>query len=1521
MLKSKLTSGLTILLVVFLVIAHIIVAYPQEEAELAIKEQQKPARLAIESLNMDNIKKHVKALSSSGSRFTGYEGYEKAAEYIYKYLSKNLGLNTWVWTYEAVVPYDINSTLTILSPVRKVFRVYALFPNLIQTCTGVYEGKVVYVGEGNVKDFEGKDITGSIVVMSYNSRANWMYALNLGAKAVVFIEPLYTVRGEGDYKVLEVPIKFPRVVMKYTDAKELIQLLKDADAKGVDVIARLEVRMYWRKIVLKNVFAWVPGTLNEPHVIMLACLFDAYGVVPGLTPAADEACSAAVLLEFARILKEHGSKRNVLLAFFSGAAIGMAGARHFAEYLFFKHWDNDKPAIFNGSKGLIAISGNQTVAVFVPCFSSDSPAIALTTLGTFYGGLDIEHRAATNIYAIESYLKDYNLESIRRAGGVYDLTTRRYRLAGRNYTIYFAISSFDREGLPSQVNHVGEVFLHVPIFSLTFYTAHAARVIWETPCDTFDKVNFDNIKPQAEFFCGLIYLILSDPRATVSPMLRDIMHGHSRTAPVGLALLRGKVRYYNYSKAWYDYHWNRVIEENEYIIVYVRMHTIGVYKHFFVAIANETGDFEIPGLKPSGWALGAFEYQIWAFVINNNTGNIVWAPSHGYYGRRLWPFGPLFTLRSGDEASGRVPVNVVLFRCGTIVLHDMIDPTTLATPLVARMEPMFFIIYDSRSRAQLLDYGYVISTPPSPLLTARMISLGIGDPAIGYDAVVFVPPDTPVDIVFKSVIEEAPLGILKKLKVSEGEYLDVSITALKYAGEMIRLAGERLNVMENEATLAGSVGRAVEYYNEAQNLYNRACELLKKGAFTEAYALIYRSWDLARKAYIIAREVYVNIVYTNIMLILLLIPMALVIERLVFEKHGLKRIFCILGVLAVFIALSYILHPGLRIAWNSVMASLSIFSFILTLPVLGFVVSGVISLAKEIRRKVIGEHFIDVSRFSIMSAALSVGVGNLKKRPLRTILTLSSVTCLVLSLVLFTSWTFGDFYKTQKLPVKPPYPYQGILIKAGEEVSISPSLLEYLIGYFKGKGEVCPRVWLRVPSREGWICVMNEEKKLGFAKAVIGVCAEEPLLKNVLKGLECRGLMFFAIVTEDLAKDLDLVPGSCIYVAGIKLTVVKIIKVEEARTYLQDIDGDYITPKDPEAPPGAPIKAKDHLIIIPYGLAIRVGGYVASVAVTSPYLSVVEKGAKDISEHLSYLAVYCSDGKQTYLSRWIRGYELRGLSQISIPLLVVMLSLLNVMIAAVYERLREIKIYSVLGLSPMHVAIMIFSEGFVYAVLGATVGYLIALVLSYIVSLVYPGVYPVDFSSPYPALSILFSMAAVVVSGVYPAVKASGYVTPSLERKWKIPTKPLGDRWYIPLPMSVSDIRSAKGLLAYIAEYLTATSMEEKFRVEEEPKPVVSTIAGRKAIGFDIKVRLPPYDAALVEDVKIVAVERPDGKISIGIDAKLVSGKLYLWAPGHRNFVDEVRKQLLTWKGLEPRVIRKYIKLGERMFEGVEGGE
>ena len=1499
-----------ILVLASLAIALLSVPTSSSPGRSAGWDPQSVAREALSLLSLENIAAHVKAISSLGSRFTGYEGCEAAAEYIYNYLADELGLITWYWEYKVLVPYDYNSTLTILRPVRRTYRVYALLPNMVQTCRGTYAGRLVFVGEGNVRDFEGKNVTGSIVLMKYNTKSNWMYALNLGAKGVVFIEPLRTVRGEGDYKILEIPLKFPRVLLSYNDSRDLLRLIKEAESKGEEVVAELKVNMFWKEVTAKNVFALIPGARGleeESDIVIVATYYDAYGVVPARTPAADEACSPAALLELARVLKEVKPERNVLIAFFSGQGVGMAGARYFAEELFFRHWD--RPMLFNTSRGVVSIVGDQIACAFVLDFSTDSPAVALVTIGTFYGGFDWTR--AGRVEEMEAYLKN-------KMGGRYDPATKMYFIGGRGYKVYFALR-FEREALPSQVNHLGEVFNHVNIFAMTFFTAHAARVFWETPADTADIVNFRNLRPQVEFSTAVLSVILKDPRESTRNLLRGIMHGHSRTAPLGFAFMRGKVRYYNFSKAWYDYNWSRVLDEDDLILVYLKLYRVRVHKHCFVVLANETGDFEIPGVKPSGWALGAFEYQIFAFVVSNETGDIKWAPDHGYYGRKLWPYENVFTLRSGEEASGEVPVNVVLFKCGTIVLHDAIDPTTLSTPLVMTLTPYTFMVYDARSNAELLQFGYFISTPPSPVLTQQIIALGIGDPAVGYDAMVFVPPDTPVDIVFRSLAEDAPLGILRGITVREGEYLDVKITALRFAEEMLRLAGEKLEVMRNEPTLAGSVGRAVKYYEEALRCYERAKELLAQGRFSEAYALIYRSWYLGRRSYMITREVYTNIVYTNVMLVLLIIPTALVLERFFFEKMGLQRVICIIGTLVALGALAYVLHPGLRLAWNTLMASLSIFSCILTLPVLGFIVSGVVRLAKEIRRRLIGVHFIDVSRLSIFSAALSMGVANLKKRPLRTVLTLTSVVCLILSLVLFTSWVFGDVYLYRELPQEPRY--VGLLIETGtEEMSISPSLLEYAIGYFSGRGTVCPRAWLQLPTPGVW--VMNETGGITFAKAIVGVTKDEPLLRELLRGVEWHGPMFAAVITEDIAGELGVREGDAIYVAGMRLTVVRVIDAELLKAHLVDLSGTLITPRDPDAPPGSPVRAKERIIIIPFGLAIRVGGIVASIAVSVDDVELAKQAARDFSEHLSYLAVYFSDGEKAYLARWVRGYELRGISQISIPLILAVLSLLNVMIAAVYERTREIQIYSVLGLSPMHVAVMVFTEGFVYAIVGATAGYLISLATGYVLSSLMGAAYMVDFSSPYPALAILFSMLAVVVAGVYPSVKASGYVTPSLERKWRVPTKPIGNTWYIPLPMSVSDVRMARGVLAYVMEYLTSAMLEEKFRVDEKPRPVEREVAGRRAIGISLKVRLPPYDAAILEDVQVLAMETADGRISFGVHATLLTGKRYVWVSSHKNFVDEVRKQLLMWKSLREEDAKRYLRLGRELFKGLsEGGE
>ncbi|RLE80526.1 MAG: hypothetical protein DRJ51_05665 [Thermoprotei archaeon] len=1481
------------------------------------------ARTVQETINMDNVWKHIVALSSGGSRFPGYEGYEKAVEYIYNYLANELGLNAFTLSYKALIPYDYNSTLTVLLPgFEKKIRVYALLPNLVQTCQtppGGIEGKLVYVGKGEVKDFRGKDINGSIVLIHYNTKSNWMYAMNLGAKAVIFIEPRYTVRGEGDYKVLQVPIKFPRVMISRKDADFLLSLL---EKKG-EVRVRLEVNMFWKEVELKNVFAIIPGRAGFEKledIIIIATYFDAYGVVPAKTPACDEASSAAALLEFARILKKKPPYRHVLLAFFSGQPLGMAGARYFAEELFFRHWS--KPLIVNGSKGMISLTGDQVKTVFVLDLSSDSPALALVTHGTFYGGFDWTR--AGNVQDMESYIKykiggEYKVIEKKHVVEGRKLTfyERIYAIGGKEYKLYFALSGLDREGLPSQVNHIGEIFNHVNIFAVTFFTAHAARIYWETPSQTLEVVNIEHLRPQIELASSIMFVTLNDPRESTTEMLRTIMHGHSRTAPLGFAFLRGKVRYYNFSKAWYDTKWSKVLDEDDFIIVYVRMRMARMgYRHYFIVKADMNGSFEIPGLKPSGWALGAFEYEVAAFVINNRTGNIKWAPDYGFYGIKLWPYGPAFTLRSGGEASGEIPVNVILFKCGTIVLHDAIDPTTLTTPLVAKLSPLTFKLYDSLSNSELVQYGYYISVPPSPVLTSQLIALGIGDPAVGYDAIIFIPPDIPVDIVFRSIEEDIPLGIIRGLKVHEGEYVDISITALRYAEEMIKLAGERLSALRKEPALSGSIGIAVQYFEEALRSYNEGLKLLKEGEYTRAYTLMYRSWYLSRKAYSITREVYTNIVYTNVLLMVMLIPCAIIMERLLFERRGLSRIIYTIVVLLVLIVISYVLHPGLRITWNTLMASLSIVSVILTLPPLGFIITGVITVAKELRKKMIGLHFIDVSRFSITSAALSIGVGNLKKRPIRTTLTLISVLCMVISLVLFTSWVFGDYFVSTAMPVKPTY--KGILVKVGqEEWSISPSLLEYLKGYFEDKAIICPRVWLRTPVRGGGVYFMTEAGELGYAKAVIGVTADEPLLRAFISKEAWRGLTFVAVISSDLAELMKLDIGDKIYVAGTRLTIVGIIPIERLSDYLMEIDGDLITPRDPFAPPGSPEKTRDSIIIIPYGLAIRIGGTISSLAILIEDDALLWKAAKDISEHLTYLAIYASDGKTSVLAKWVRGYQLMGLNQLVVPLSIMILILLNVMIASIYERIREIKIYSVLGLSPMHVSFMIFAEGFVYAILGATIGYMISLGIGYTTYLFTPEAYPVDFSSPYPAIAILISTLSIILAGIYPSIKASTFVTPSLERKWAIPTKPMGNEWYVPLPITITNEKIAYGMLSYVAEYIKGVALEERFRLDQPPRPIKGMRVGKEAFGIKLRVRLPPYDAVIVEDVEILAlVDKKARKINFGVHTKLLSGKRYIWISSHRKFIDDIRKQMLLWKSIRDVDRKKYIETGMEMFGG-----
>ena len=67
-----------------------------------------------------------------------------------------------------------------------------------------------------------------------------------------------------------------------------------------------------------------------------------------------------------------------------------------------------------------------------------------------------------------------------------------------------------------------------------------------------------------------------------------------------------------------------------------------------------------------------------------------------------------------------------------------------------------------------------------------------------------------------------------------------------------------------------------------------------------------------------------------------------------------------------------------------------------------------------------------------------------------------------------------------------------------------------------------------------------------------------------------------------------------------------------------------------------------------------------------------------------------------------------GMGNIMIPLIISALIVLNTMITSVYERKKEIAVYTSIGMAPTHVSFLFIAEAIAFAVISVVVGYLIA---------------------------------------------------------------------------------------------------------------------------------------------------------------------------------------------------------------------
>jgi len=242
------------------------------------------------------------------------------------------------------------------------------------------------------------------------------------------------------------------------------------------------------------------------------------------------------------------------------------------------------------------------------------------------------------------------------------------------------------------------------------------------------------------------------------------------------------------------------------------------------------------------------------------------------------------------------------------------------------------------------------------------------------------------------------------------------------------------------------------------------------------------------------------------------------------------------------------------------------------------------------------------------------------------------------------------------------------------------------------------------------------------------------------------------------------------------------------------------------------------------------------------------------------------------------------------------------------ERTREIYVLSAVGLSPMGVTVFFVAEILVYVVIGTVLGYLLGYGTTQlmIAAGALPAEHVFNFASAFTVVGTLAIIAASLAAVAYPSYLAARLITPSLERKWRPPTKPRGDLWEIPLPMSVPSEAEARGVLAYLHEYYGgAGAVKEGVHVIRE-----LAAPDYQAKSLSMVVALAPLEAGVQQRVEIEAVyDRGANRYVFLAHIKRLSGSDRPWIDGNYKFIDDLRKQMLMWTSLPPEDRRRYIKM------------
>lgn len=1445
------------------------------------------------ALNITRICEHVKYLSSLGSRAPGSPGYEKALLYIYQnFLSVGLdpGPFGYFENFTVIVPVVHRINAQIVYPVKfKVEEAWAIYPlgvAPISTSEGGVEGKVVYVGDGSPSSLSGIDLNGSIALIDYDNGGNWINLLSFGVKAVIFIEPdLYNIMQsslnarlpdapkltfKSDWNFVGVPLNVPRIVISQREAQKIISLL----SRG-EVIINVDLKLEWEDVEATNILGVLTGKRDD-EIIVLSAYYDSQSYVIGRAPGADESIGISFLMEMAAYFRRNTPERTLWFLALGSHYGGLKGAREFVE----KHFEK--------------VSKNIVLWINFD-FSSDS-----SDLGIFFTGYFYYFEAALLRY---TWLKNWLFGSRGKIREILERTGIRISvedgLVARNWRMY----------LPVDLNFDHEPYVLAGGVGITIATAHSFRPFSSTPSDTYENTlavgwKLKNVERQLSFTSVLLMELVNEPS------IKSKGIGPTRYAfppdGGGFVTLVGKVVSFNYSKGWFEGVPNAIVSVR---ISYFggaevagAAISIGGYAPRFYSLVktDQEGIFIVYGLPSDTTYLSSAQLGVGvaevavpnliveAFVFNDK-GNILYAPE--VWQQRADVFPILFRVDKPQIGSIEAPRLFPVFRCGTLILYDLVPPNNAFGSLV---------VLDARGHTPPRSFGFVRDS----YIEGKDINM------------IFVPSNVPIEIVLFDQKSSMPIGLLRKggrynmedegISVNEGQTLSIPATQMLLVNDFYLLNKYRMNFLNRYLVTSYSA----QYFLEmAEKYLTKACNSLsaEKYSYLDFYSSMYVAWQYSISAYDYVKGLINETIYSTIFFFFMLVPFSILFTELMFgSKRGLKRILFSIIVFALFSSFLYYFHPGFHLAANIYVTLIGISIIIFLIPILAILGGRVIGLVKSIRREMIGKHFAEIGRFSAIMVSISIGISNMKKRKLRSALTLITVILIIFSLVSLTSIYAMAVIRTIPRPGK--IYYNGIMISGFGY--LSKSLENVLKAETNDKFILCPRTWIYTSS--GFISMLGgqlpgteikiinvAEPSFGYKfSSILALTPEDPIFDI---GLPALVGTFSALIPDVCAEKTGWKVGDVIYVGGYNLTIIGVFN-SLILNDLIDLDQERVTPINwgVQWAGGIQHVPAHSVLIVPYSFASKLGFSPTQIVAKAISEDDVFLAARYLSEKIPFI-IYAGNKGQVISFQQQRWFALQGIEHLLLPIIISVLVIFNSILASIYERSREISIYNTLGLSPIHISGLFLAESLVYAVIGVVLGYSIGLIginIFYRLNVMPQNFYP-NFSSTTVILSLLLSILTIILSSIYPIIKASKLATPSIERVWKLKTEPVGDIWVIPLPFT-SSVEETDGIIFFLMEYFRAFTTAETgvFRVDRiEFSEAVKDDRMEKTLYAEIT--LPPYDMGVAQRSYIIAYKEPsEPHYRYVLHLIRKSGALYIWKNAVYKFVDAIRKQLLVWRTL-----------------------